>query len=99
MFHVFGFPFFLVGFCLYFLPTILAMVRGKTNVPAIFIVNLLLGWSVIGWIVELVWAVSIERVDHFRPAQTMPQRRFCTSCGKFADAGSHFCANCGVAFS
>lgn len=75
------------------------MARGKTNVGAILLVNLLLGWSVIGWIVALVWAVSTERVDQVRPVQSVPQSRFCTRCGRNVEAGSHFCANCGVAFS
>jgi hypothetical protein len=98
MFH-FGFPFLLVGFCIYFLPTIVAMARGKTNLTGILIVNLLFGWSVIGWIVALIWAVSTERVDQVRYAQAVPQSRFCTRCGKYVEVGSHFCANCGVAFS
>jgi len=41
---------------LYFLPTILGW--NKRNVVAIFILNLLLGWSVIGWIVALIWALA-----------------------------------------
>jgi hypothetical protein len=62
MFH-FGFPFFLVSALLYFLPSIIAMSRKKTNLMGIFLVNFFLGWSVIGWIVALIWAVSTERVD------------------------------------
>jgi len=102
MFHI-GFPFFFLGAALYFLPTILAVARNKTNVVGILLVNFLLGWSVIGWIVALVWAVSTERVDPVPPAQmvSMPQpvRRFCSRCGQPDQAGSRFCAHCGGAFS
>ena len=42
----------------YFLPTIIG--GKKRNANAIFTLNLLLGWSVIGWIVALVWATAAE---------------------------------------
>lgn len=38
----------------YFLPTLVG--SGKKNIAAIFILNLLAGWTFIGWIVALVWA-------------------------------------------
>lgn len=41
---------------LYFLPTILG--RKKNNFNSILILNILLGWTLIGWIVALVWSVS-----------------------------------------
>ncbi len=71
MFH-FGFPFFLFGGALYFLPTIIAVGRHKTNTLGILLVNFFLGWSVIGWVIALVWAVSIERVDHLSSAHMVP---------------------------
>ena len=53
------FPFFFgLPFLSYFLPTIIAMARSKRDVMAIFLLNLFLGWSVIGWIVALVWAAK-----------------------------------------
>lgn len=42
---------------LYFVPTIVAMVRGKSNVIAIGALNGLLGWTVLGWIGAFVWAL------------------------------------------
>jgi hypothetical protein len=100
---LFGFPFLLVGFCVYFLPTIVAMSRQKTNLTAIALVNFFLGWSVIGWFVALVWAVSTERVDQVRYAGTVlpaqSQSRFCPSCGKSDGPGARFCAHCRVALS
>ena len=42
----------------YFIPTFVALARKKRNTAAIFAVNLFLGWSFVGWIVALVWAVS-----------------------------------------
>ena len=42
----------------YFLPWIIALVRGHRNAAAIFVLNLFLGWSVLGWIIALVWAFT-----------------------------------------
>lgn len=55
---LFFFPFFGFGFVLYFLPAIIAGVRHKRDTLAIFLLNFFLGWTFIGWIVALVWAVK-----------------------------------------
>jgi uncharacterized membrane protein YqaE (UPF0057 family) len=49
-----------VLFCVavYFLPTIVG--HSKRNAGAIFVLNLLLGWTVIGWIVALIWAFTVD---------------------------------------
>lgn len=41
---------------LYFLPTIVASHRGH-NVTGILILNLLLGWTIVGWWAILIWAL------------------------------------------
>lgn len=38
----------------YFLPTIVG--RKKKNAGAIFVLNLFLGWTLIGWVIALTWA-------------------------------------------
>jgi len=45
-------------FCFYFFPTIIAVLRSRHNAGAIFLLNLFLGWTLVGWVVALVWAVS-----------------------------------------
>ena len=42
----------------YFLPTILA--RHKGDFMGIFLVNLLAGWTVIGWFIALIWAAKAD---------------------------------------
>jgi uncharacterized membrane protein YqaE (UPF0057 family) len=42
----------------YFIPTIVG--RNKRHATAICVLNILLGWTVIGWIVAMVWAISAE---------------------------------------
>ncbi len=41
---------------LYFLPTIIAFSSNRKNKVAIFVLNLLLGWTFFGWVGALVWA-------------------------------------------
>ena len=43
-------------FALYFFPAILAVVQRRRQANAIFVLNLFLGWTVIGWIGALVWS-------------------------------------------
>jgi hypothetical protein len=43
---------------LYFLPTLIAVGRHKANQGQVLVVNLFLGWSLIGWVVALTMAVG-----------------------------------------
>ena len=54
----FGFIAFLFSAVLYFLPTIIAVAGRRRNTFAIFLLNLFLGWTFIGWVVALVWSVK-----------------------------------------
>lgn len=50
----------LVIIALYFVPTIVASSRKVTNTGSVFVINLLLGWSLIGWAVALAMAVRTK---------------------------------------
>jgi hypothetical protein len=54
------FPFFGFGFVMYFLPSIIALARSKRDLLSIFLLNLFLGWTMIGWVVALVWAAKAD---------------------------------------
>ena len=46
----------------YFLPVAIAITRRHPNGIAIFLINLLFGWTFIGWFIALIWAVkAIDR--------------------------------------
>lgn len=47
----------IVFFIVYFLPAIIAKNKRKENENKIFINNMLYGWTVIGWVICLVWAL------------------------------------------
>lgn len=46
----------LTAFAVYFLPSILA--KKESPQWAIFFVNLFLGWTLLGWLVALIWGLS-----------------------------------------
>ena len=50
--------FMLIWFAMYWLPTIIALVRHAPSAPGIALVNFFFGWTGIGWIVCLVWALA-----------------------------------------
>ena len=43
---------------LYFLPAIAASRRRHRNAGAITMLNLLTGWTVLGWIIAMVWSAT-----------------------------------------
>jgi hypothetical protein len=45
----------------YFIPTITAIVRAVRNTGSVVVINLLLGWTLIGWAVAL--AMAMRTVD------------------------------------
>lgn len=46
---------------IYFLPTVCALLKWRVNTFAIFVLNLLSGWTVLGWVGSLVWALTEGR--------------------------------------
>jgi hypothetical protein len=52
-------------FCLInLIPSIVAFIRKHQSKWVIFVLNILLGWTVVGWIITLVWAFSYAGESH-----------------------------------
>jgi Superinfection immunity protein len=49
--------FLIFGVGLYFLPAIIAAVRHTHNATGILLLNLFLGWTMVGWFVALLMAI------------------------------------------
>jgi len=49
---------FAICVCFYFVPAIVAYHRRKKDWVAIGVLNLLLGWTFVGWVIALVWALK-----------------------------------------
>jgi len=48
--------FFIVA--IYLMPTMFAASHKHHNTMAIFVINLFLGWTLVGWVVALAWAFT-----------------------------------------
>jgi hypothetical protein len=51
----------LLAIAAYFIPTVIAAVRSHHNAGAICVLNLLLGWTVLGWVAAIVWACTATK--------------------------------------
>ncbi len=50
-----------VGLTLYFIPAYIG--RNNRNSGAILVLNIFLGWTLLGWVAALVWALTVEKGD------------------------------------
>ncbi len=60
----------LVLAALFFLPTIIAAKKRHPNRIGIFVVNLLMGWTGLGWIVALIWALIAPQTSSPQKSKT-----------------------------
>ena len=51
----------------YFIPWLIAVTRSHRNSNAIFALNLLLGWTLIGWVAAIVWALTNQTAQPKSP--------------------------------
>jgi hypothetical protein len=52
---------------LYALPTLIAFKKHKRNAGGIYVVNMFLGWTLIGWVVALAWAACEDEHPYVPP--------------------------------
>jgi hypothetical protein len=85
----------LVALCLlvYFLPAIVAKEREHPNATAITVLNLILGWTLLGWVAALVWALTVSRVAP-KIAQSDVARCLCPACGESISIHAQVCRFC-----
>jgi uncharacterized protein YqhQ len=52
---------FIIGTIIYFVPTIIAVLMRKRGTTGIVLLNLFAGWTIVGWVIALVWALVAKR--------------------------------------
>lgn len=89
--------FVLIGICiiLYLIPAIYAYQNNRTNKHAIFILNVMLGWTFIGWVAALVWAAKTDdvAVTVIQAAPTSDMKT-CPHCAETVKAAANVCKHC-----
>jgi hypothetical protein len=90
---------FLLG--LYFLPSIVAKSRGVSSVGSVFIINLFLGWTFIGWVVALAMAFRsppsasvAPQVTPASPSVDWSTSRRCPHCKEAMKRDATVCPRC-----
>lgn len=104
---LFGPLFFVAAPALYFLPTIEAKIRSHNNLGSLAALNFFLGWTIIGWVSALVWALAkparaemasttpgSEPLRH-NDAAIRTQERDCPHCAEVIKAAAKVCKHCG----
>ncbi len=88
-----------LGFAFYFLPSFIGWKKRSSG--AIIALNLLLGWTFVGWGVALIWSLTADQpavVVVQSPTQQQlppPVSVLCSACGKYSPGASRFCQSCG----
>ena len=62
----------LVSIPVYFAPSFIAVAREHHQLAAIVALNLFLGWTFLGWVISLVWALTAVAAQKAAPRYALP---------------------------
>ena len=87
----------LISAVIYFIPTANAYSRNHCSAGGIFLLNLFLGWTLLGWILALVWSATgdAKTVDQAAPSPATHVR--CPECRELVLRDARKCKHCGCA--
>lgn len=94
MTDVFLILFFFAAACLYMLPAAIAYQRNRHNKEAISALNLLLGWTLLGWIAALAWSLT-RTPNESHHEEPKDEFRKCPQCAEMVRREAIKCRHCG----
>ena len=50
----------IIGLCVYFIPVIVAYIRKHCDIIPIAILNIMFGWTFLGWLAALLWSLNSD---------------------------------------
>lgn len=85
-----GWVLFFLAAAVYFIPCWVAISRRHRSQLAIGVLNIFLGWTVLGWILALVWACT----SNIEAAAPKAKTRRCPYCAENINAEATRCKHC-----
>ena len=79
----------IVSFVGYFVPSIIAIWRDHHQKAGIILLNLLVGWTGVFWVLALVWSVTGGKHS---------PKKLCPDCATEIPRGARVCGSCGFEF-
>jgi hypothetical protein len=85
---------------IYFLPSVIVSGRNHHNKTSLYLLNLLLGWTFLGWVAALVWAfsaqnVSVNSVNDDVQTANNESLKVCKYCAEDIKIDAVLCKHCG----
>ena len=92
-----GLLFFIVVPVLYLLPIYEATNNDHPSTTSIALVNILLGWTLLGWVTALIWAVNKPQAQVAQASSALQQEtKACPMCAESVLIAAIKCKHCGA---